>query len=297
MRGIFIVCFSLCVCWGYTQSHYPGQHAGKFKLTDYPASAVFAFDLQDVTLLPSRFTENMQREEKWILSIPVKSLLHSFRTNAGVYSGNEGGYSPTKGTPKLGGWESLDCELRGHTTGHILSGLALLYATTRKPEFKLKADSIVAALAEVQAALNQNGYLSAFAQGLIDRNINGKSVWAPWYTLHKIYAGLIDQYLYCNNDTALSVAVKMGEWAYDKLRSVEEAKRKVMLRNEFGGMNDAFYNLYAITGNDHFKWVAEFFYHNEVLDPLKEKKDLLNPKHANTFIPKLIGLTRNYEMQ
>jgi DUF1680 family protein len=297
MRILITLFFLLSVRWGFAQSHYPGQHTGKFKLNDQAVPGLFAFDLQDVTLLPSRFTENMQREENWILSIPVKSLLHSFRTNAGVYSGIEGGYSPTKATPKLGGWESLDCDLRGHTTGHILSGLALIYATTKKQEFKLKADSIVTGLAEVQAALNQNGYLSGFAQGLIDRNINGKSVWAPWYTMHKIYAGLIDQYLYCNNETALSIASGMGEWAYDKLKNIDDAKRKIMLRNEFGGINDSFCNLYAITGNEHFKWLADFFYHNEVLDPLKEKKDVLNPKHANTFIPKLIGLAREYEIQ
>lgn len=297
MRSCFILCFYFYFFGALAQSHYPGQHTGKFKLTDQSVSGLLAFDLQDVTLLPSRFTENMQREEKWILSIPVNSLLHSFRTNAGVYSGLEGGYSPTKGTPKLGGWESLDCDLRGHTTGHILSGLALLYATTKNSAFKLKADSIVRGMAEVQAALNQNGYLSAYPQGLIDRNLAGKAVWAPWYTLHKIYAGLIDQYLYCNNDTALNIAIKMGEWAYNKLQYVDEAQRKQMLRNEFGGINDAFYNLYAITGNEHFKWVAAFFYHNDVLDPLKEKKDILNPKHANTFIPKLIGLAREYELQ
>ncbi|MBX2922507.1 MAG: glycoside hydrolase family 127 protein [Chitinophagaceae bacterium] len=278
------------------QSYYPGQHIGKIALADKLTPKVSAFDLQDVTLLPGRFTENMQREETWILSIPVNSLLHSFRTNAGVYSGLEGGYSPTKGTPKLAGWESLDCELRGHTTGHILSGLALLYATTKNAVFKIKSDSIVNGLAEVQQALNQDGYLSAYPQELINRNIAGQRVWAPWYTLHKIYAGLIDQYLYCDNKQALDVVSKMGEWAYKKLKPLTEAQRSLMLRNEFGGINDAFFNLYAITGNEHFKWVANFFYHNEVLDPLKEKKDILNPKHANTFIPKLIGLAREYEL-
>lgn len=297
MRKIFTVYFFFCVFVANAQSHYPGQHIGKFAIEDKFTSSVKSFDLQDVTLLSSRFTENMEREVNWIMSIPVKSLLHSFRTNAGVYSGYEGGYSPTKGTPKLAGWESLDCELRGHTTGHILSGLALLYAATKKDEFKIKGDSIVTGLAEVQTALNQDGYLSAFAQGLIDRNIAGKPVWAPWYTLHKIYAGLIDQYLYCSNKVALDVVTKMGEWAFKKLQPLTDAQRTLMLRNEFGGINDAFYNLYAITGNDHFKWVAEFFYHNEVLDPLKEKQDVLNPKHANTYIPKLIGLARDYELR
>ena len=64
-------------------------------------------------------------------SIDVSRLLHSFRTNAGVFAGREGGYMTVK---KLGGWESLDCELRGHTTGHLLSAYALMYAATGRTD-------------------------------------------------------------------------------------------------------------------------------------------------------------------
>jgi len=275
------------------QSHYPGQHEGKFAIKDKLIPAVYSFDLQDVKLLDSRFKQNMEREQQWLLSIGANNLLHSFRTNAGVYSGNEGGYSGRK----LAGWESLDCELRGHTTGHILSGLALMYASTGDEKYKIKADSIVKGLAVVQQALNQDGYLSAFPQELINRNIAGQPVWAPWYTLHKILSGLIDQYLYCDNKQALDIASKMGSWAYKKLQPVTADQRTKMLRNEFGGVNESFYNLYAITGNTEYKWLAEFFYHNETLDPLKEGKDILEKKHANTYIPKLIGLSRGYEIE
>ena len=112
----------------YAQSHYPGQHAGKFAMEDKLKPAIYSFDVQDIKLLSSRFTENRQREQQWLMSIPVKRLLHSFRTNAGVYSDQEGGYMTVK---KLAGWESLDTDIRGHSTGHILSGLALLYASTQ----------------------------------------------------------------------------------------------------------------------------------------------------------------------
>jgi uncharacterized protein len=276
------------------QSHYPGQQAGLFAIEDKLKPAVYSFDLQDVRLLDSRFKQNMEREERWLLSIDVNSLLHSFQTNAGVYAGNEGGYMTVK---KLAGWESLDCELRGHTTGHILSGLALLYGSTGDDKYKKKADSLVRGLAEVQAALNQDGYLSAFPQGLINRNLAGQKVWAPWYTLHKIFSGLIDQYLYCNNKQALDIATKMSSWAYKKLQPITAEQRTKMLRNEFGGINECFYNLFAITGDLKDKWLAEFFYQNETLDPLKEGKDILDTKHANTYIPKLIGLTRDYEIE
>ncbi|HTN19745.1 MAG TPA: beta-L-arabinofuranosidase domain-containing protein [Pelobium sp.] len=278
----------------FAQSHYPGQQKGKFKIADALEPTINAFDLSDVRLLDGRFKDNMQREQKWLLSLSTQRLLHTFRTNAGVYDGNEGGYFTVK---KLGGWESLDCELRGHSVGHILSGLALMYASTKDEVYKLKGDSLVAGLAEVQKALNQNGYLSAFPQELINRNIAGQRVWAPWYTLHKIYSGLIDQYLYNDNQQALTVATKMGLWAYDKLQSVTPQQRTIMLRNEFGGINESFFNLYAITGDEKFRWLANFFYHNETLDPLKEGEDILDKKHANTYIPKLIGLARQYELE
>jgi len=236
----------------------------------------------------------MEREQSWLLSISNKSLLHSFYVNAGMYDAPEGGYDDIK---KYGGWESLDCELRGHSTGHILSGLALMYASTDDAKYKQKADSIVSVLAQVQATLQQGGYLSAFPQELINRNIEGKQVWAPWYTLHKLLAGLTDQYLYCNNQQALETAKGMSAWAYQKLKPLTTEQRAVMLRNEFGGINETFYNLYAITGNEHDKWLGNFFYDNRMLDPLKAGEDILQGKHANTYIPKLIGLTRDYEIE
>ena len=276
------------------QSHYPGQHADKFALEDKLKPALYSFNLGDVKLLDSRFKENMEREQQWLLRIEVKRLLHSFRTNAGIYNGQEGGYIVVK---KLAGWESLDCDIRGHTTGHILSGLALMYASTHDEQYQIKADSIVKGLAEVQQALNQDGYLSAFPQELINRNIAGTRVWVPWYTLHKILSGLTDQYLYCDNKQALEIATKMGNWAYNKLQAVTPEQRIKMLRVEFGGINESFYNLYAITGKQEYKWLGDFFYHNEVLDPLEQGKDILDKKHANTFIPKILGLVREYELE
>ena len=243
------------------------------------------FSLTDVKLLPSRFQRNMQRDSAWIASIPVNRLLHSFRNTAGVYSGKEGGYDDGL---KLGGWESLDCDLRGHITGHLLSAMANL-------QMKQKADSLVQGLAEVQKQYG-TGYLSAFGEGLIDRNIQGKGVWAPWYTLHKILQGLIDQYTLCGNEKALEVAKGMGDWAYNKLKPLSEETRLKMIRNEFGGINEAMYNLYSITHDEKYLWVARFFYHNDKIDPLKQGNNDLGTYHANTFIPKLLGECKNYEL-
>lgn len=274
------------------QSVYPGQHVGKMKKETIVPLRAESFDLKGVRLLPGRFHDNMMRDSAWMVSIGTDRLLHSFRTNAGVYAGREGGYMTVK---KLGGWESPDCELRGHTTGHLLSAYSLMYAATGSEVFKLKGDSLVSGLAEVQQALN-GGYLSAFPEELINRNLRGTSVWAPWYTLHKLFSGLIDQYLYADNKQALEVVKRMGDWAYNKLNQQTEETRRRMIRNEFGGINESFYNLYALTGNEHYRWLAEYFYHNDVIDPLKQQQDDLGTKHTNTFIPKVIAEARNYEL-
>lgn len=275
------------------QSVYPGQHSGKIKVETCVPCKAEAFDLDEVRVLPGRVHDNIRRDSAWMANIPVGRLLHAFKNNAGIFAGLEGGYESVK---KFGGWESLDCDLRGHTTGHLMSAYGLMYAATGDNLFKLKGDSIVATLAEVQEALGLSGYLSAFPEELINRNLKGKSVWAPWYTLHKIMSGLIDQYLYLGNRQALTVATKMGDWAYGKLIGQPEETRRLMLRNEFGGMNEAFFNLYSVTGDNRYRRLADYFYHNDVLDPLMEGNYDMGTKHTNTFIPKLIGESRKYEL-
>lgn len=275
-------------------AQYAGQHPEMIKVPDQIKEKAYSFDLSDVKLLDSRFKENMDRERKWMLSLPVDRLLHSFRVNAGMLTERKD--SKTKMPQALGGWEALDMELRGHSIGHLLSGLSFQYASTGNEVFKRKIDSLISGLAEVQQVLNEDGYLSAFPQNYIDRNIKGQAVWAPWYTLHKIVAGLVDAYWYAGNKQSLDVANRMASWAYRKLTGLSPEQIALMLRNEFGGMNEAWYNLYSITGNPGHKKLGDIFYHKAALDPLAEKKDQLNGMHANTFIPKVVGETRAYEL-
>lgn len=275
------------------QSVYPGDAEQAMTIRTSAPLRARSFPLADVRVLPGRVHDNIARDSAWMASIPVRRLLHNFRTNAGVFAGREGGYD----TPvRLGGWESPDCDLRGHTTGHMLSALGLMYAATADSLFLHKGDSIVAGLAEVQAALGPDGYLSAFPEELINRNIRGESVWAPWYTLHKILAGLLDQYVYAGNRQALDVARRMGSWAADKVKSLPEDTRRRMLRNEFGGINESLYNLYAATADSSYLEAARFFYHNDVLGPLAEGDFDMGTKHCNTFLPKLLAEARNYEL-
>lgn len=98
------------------QSLYPGMFTDKIKVETKAPSSVTPLPLSDVRLLEGRFKDNMDRDARWISKIDVDRLLHSFYNNAGVYAGREGGYMTVK---KYGGWESLDCELRGHTGRHL----------------------------------------------------------------------------------------------------------------------------------------------------------------------------------
>jgi DUF1680 family protein len=292
-RLFSLFCGLLISVGAFSQSLYPGLTARKIAVSEVVPLKAYSFNLSDVKLLDSRFTENMERESAWILSIGANRLLHSFRINSGVYSGLEGGYDTVK---KMAGWESLDCELRGHTMGHILSGLAFLYASTGKEVYRMKSDSLIKGLDEVQKTLNQGGYLSAYPQTFIDRVIAGKPVWAPWYTLHKVYAGLLDTYLYTGNQTALELAKNAGSWAYGKVSVLSSEQLDVMLKNEFGGVNETFYNLYSVTGNHEYLKLAEMFYHKRILDPLSRQEDNLKGLHANTLIPKITGEARAYEL-
>jgi uncharacterized protein len=267
-------------------SQYVGQFSALQTINPPIRVKAQSFDLSDIRLLDSRFKENMERDGKWLLGIDNNRLLHSWRINAGMRSNAR----------PYGGWEGLDVELRGHTVGHVLSGLALMYASTGEKVYKNKADSIVSALAEIQQVLNQGGYLSAFPQNLVNRTIEGTPVWAPWYTLHKTMQGLIDMFQYAGNQQALDVVIKMADWAFHKLEKLTLDQLAVMHRTEFGGMIESVYNLYGITGNVNDKKLAEFFYHKSVLDPLSQQEDKLRGLHANTQIPKIIGEARGYEL-
>lgn len=277
--GILLLTISL-------SAQYPGQNEGKLKVALAVPVKAYAFDLRDVRLLDGPFKHAMELDQAWLKDLDNDRLMHNFRVNAGLRT-NAVAY---------GGWEALDVELRGHSLGHILSALAMMYASTGDTTWKNKGDRLVAGLAEVQDALGSSGYLSAFPEKYIDRVIAGSPVWAPWYTLHKMFAGLIDMYLLCDNQQALTVVTRMGNWAYNKLNGLTDEQMQNMLRTEFGGMNEALYNLYSITGDTRYKALAEKFYHKKVLDPLLHQVDSLNGLHANTQIPKAIGEARGYEL-
>ncbi len=243
------------------------------------------FDLEDVRLMAGPFRHVMELDEKYLLALDVNRLLHNFRVNAGL---------PSSARP-LGGWEEPKVELRGHFTGHFLTACALMFASTGDVRFKAKGDQVVSGLAECQRKLG-TGYLSAFPEEFINRVVERKRVWAPWYTLHKILAGLLDMNEYCDNAEALTVARRFADWVKTRMDPLSDIQMQAMLGNEHGGMNEALANLYARTGETKYLALAERFNHLAVLLPASKHQDTLTGLHANTQIPKFIGTARQYEL-
>jgi DUF1680 family protein len=241
------------------------------------------FPLTDVHLLPSLWKDTLERNRSFLYSLPNDRLAHNFRVTAGL---------PSDAEP-LGGWEAPDCELRGHYVGHYLSACALLHASTGDQPIAAKANDLVAILAEYQA---KDGYLGAYPTELYDRLRAYKPVWAPFYTYHKILAGLIDMYQHTGNQQALVMAQRMADWADAYSRSISDEDWQKVLLVEHGGMNEAAFNLYALTGNPKYRALAYRFEHHKIFDPLAANEDKLAGNHANTNIPKVIGAIRGYEL-
>jgi hypothetical protein len=195
----------------------------------------------------------------------------------------------------LGGWERPDCELRGHFCGHFLSACALMHASTGDAELKTKGDYMVAELAKCQQKLG-GGYLSAFPTELFDRLKARQKVWAPFYTIHKIMAGMLDMHQHCGNDQALVVLRGMADWTDHWTAALSVDQMQMVLDTEYGGMNEVLYNLAAVTNDDHYAAVGDRFTKQRFFNPLALRRDQLRGLHANTHIPQVIGAARRYEI-
>jgi DUF1680 family protein len=256
---------------------------------DAPSDAsarIVPFPLTSVRLAPGIFKEQVEINARYLDSLSVDRLLHSFRVTAGISS---------SATPYKG-WEEPTCELRGHFAGgHFLSAVALASATSENDVLKRNGDELVSGLAQCQKK-NPAGYLSAFPPDLFEHLVQGKPVWAPFYTYHKIMAGLLDAYVLMSNSDALQIAEGMARWVGDYFTGISAEQRQRMLRNEFGGMNEVLVNLAALTKKDRYIEIARIFEQPGFLDPLAERRDELQGLHANTHVPKIIGAARMYEV-
>jgi DUF1680 family protein len=245
------------------------------------------FPLNEVRLGEGPFREMHAANAGYMKRLSADSLLHVFRVNAGIASN----------AAPLGGWEDPKGELRGHFVGHYLSACALGWASAGDAELKHRGDVIVAGLAQCQSKLNQGGYLSAYPTEFYDRLQKGDTyVWAPFYTMHKMLAGLYDMHTLAANAQALDVLKGMCGWVDTWTAQWDEAHMQRILQVEFGGMQESLYNLADLTGEDRWARVGDRFTKKAVFNPLASSRDELAGLHMNTHIPQIIGAAKRYEI-
>ncbi|MFF3377372.1 glycoside hydrolase family 127 protein [Streptomyces sp. NPDC002680] len=289
----------------------PGAHAAASEL---PASgvalpvpvppatwAVHPFPLDQVTLGEGVFRRKRDLMLEYARAYPADRILAVFRANAGL---------DTRGAQPPGGWETADGNLRGHFGGHFLTLVAQAYADTREAALKTKLDYLVTALGECQQALADHGsprpshpgYLAAYPETqfvLLESYTTYPTIWAPYYTCHKIMRGLLDAHTLTGNQQALTIVSKMGDWVHSRLSRLPQAQLERMwsiyIAGEYGGMNEVLADLYALTGRAEHLAAARCFDNTALLDACAENRDILDGRHANQHIPQFTGYIRLFD--
>ncbi|MBP1668775.1 MAG: acetyl-CoA carboxylase, biotin carboxylase [Bacteroidetes bacterium] len=256
---------------------------------------VLPFAITDVKLLDGPFKKATELNIQSLLKYEPNRLLAGFRREAGLKPRAE----------QYHGWE--DETLAGHSLGHYLSACALMYQTTGDRQFLDRVNYIVAELDTCQQA-GRSGYIGAsknarkiFEEEVAKGNIRSggfdlNGLWSPYYTMHKIMAGLRDAYELCDNKTAIEVEKKYADWIDGIVINLPDTSIQKMLHCEHGGINETLADLYADSGDEKYLKLSQTFHHKAILDSLLMGKDVLPGKHANTQIPILIGVSRLYEL-
>lgn len=261
---------------------------GISRVAEAAKQSVQLFPLKNVRLLESPFSEAVKANRQYLLAHNADRFLAPFRREAGL-------------TPKAqpyGNWESMGLE--GHSAGHYLSALSLMIASGADPdgEFRRRLDYMIDELAEVQKA-NGNGYIGGvqgskeFWKSIADGHVEliGKK-WVPWYNLHKMFAGLRDAYINAGNEKARDLLINFGDWCEKTTAGLTDKQMQQMIGVEYGGMNEVLADIYVITGNEKYMNMAKRFNQRSLFEPLENRQDRLTGIHANTQIPKIVGMER-----
>jgi hypothetical protein len=255
-----------------------------------------------VRLKPSIWADAERANRAYLLSLSPDRLLHKFRKYAGL---------EPKGAV-YGGWESQ--QIAGHTLGHYLTACSLSVANTGDPRLRERLAYTVSELARIQRTRG-DGYLGGIDTERGGKVVDGKAAfeevrrgdirpvpwrlndtWVPLYTYHKVHAGLLDAHRHAQIPGALEVALGMADYLGTIVEGLTDDQVQKVLVCEFGGLNDSYAETYALTGDQRWLRIARKLRHRAVLDPLAAREDRLSGLHANTQIPKVIGLARLYEL-
>lgn len=253
------------------------------------------FDLSDVRVTSGVFKNAMDVNADWLLDMDCDRLLSNFFKNAGLEPMGE----------SYGGWEMAG--IAGHTLGHYLTAVSQQYASSGDQRFADKANYLVERLDSCQIAF-VNGFIGGMPGGdrvfkqvkkgvIKSKGFDLNGLWVPWYNLHKTMMGLSDAYLLVGNEKALKVLTEVADYTLDINRDLTPEQIQEMLNCEFGGMNEALAQVYALTGDKKYLEASwKYFDHKRISDPLSRKEDVLPGLHSNTQIPKIIGNALQYEL-
>ncbi len=260
------------------------------------------FQQGSIKLIDSPFLDRFNLNASYLKSLTTENLLRNFYLQAGLWS-----YSGSASTsfdsddeekgPETWhwGWESPTCELRGHFLGHWLSASAYVYGQTGDQELRAKTLFIVQELARCQQA-NGGEWVAAIPESYMERILEGRQVWAPHYTIHKIFMGLHDVYRMMKIDEALHISDRFSKWFYNWTTFFTREKLDMILDYETGGMLEAWVDLYDFTGKPEHLELIKRYDRPRFFDALLEDKDVLTNKHANTQVAEILGAARAWEV-
>lgn len=266
------------------------------------------------------FPENQKRCLDYLMLLDPDRMLYNFRRAFGLDTGN---------VLPPGGWEEPAGLLRGHSTGHFLSALAFAFSATGEKAFCRKAEYIIHELYGMQQTSEGNpadfqssctpshapqslwsrepkkwgkGFISAYSPdqfALLEQFTPYATIWAPYYTLHKLLAGLLDCHELLGCGEALLCARGIGDWVYERLSALSAEQRakmwKMYIAGEYGGMNESLARLYERTGEGTYLKAAKMFDNSNVFEGLIHGRDSISGIHANQHIPQIIGALWEYE--
>lgn len=273
-------------------------------LKDYPISKVKMTD---------EYLNNADdKMAEYLMDIDLDRYVAGFREMAGIEHSEK----------PYGGWENS--LIAGHTVGHYATAIAQAYefsVASGEPDTDIleRSQKLIDALYEAQikedgvvqgknvkkgylfAATDKNWYDSVpmYGEQQFDEVMDGSAsiieeAWVPWYTMHKILAGLIDNYKLTGNEKAFEAAKLLGDWTYNRINAYTDGEKAILLNIEYGGMNDCLYELYKLTGKAEYAKAAHMFDEVTLFEEMNKKNDVLPNKHANTTIPKFVGAINRY---
>lgn len=253
------------------------------------------FPLGDVTLLDGPFKRARDLNIQVLLKYDVDRLLAPYRKEAGLIP-KAASYS---------NWDGLD----GHLAGHYLSALAINYASTQNVDCRQRMEYMVSELKACQAAnaLNSPDWGIGYVGGVPHSRAvwstlkTGdlaayRATWAPWYNVHKMYAGLRDAWAYTGNKDAKNMFLRFCDWSINITSALTDSQMQSMLDSEHGGMAEVLADAYLLSGDAKYLTAAMRFSHRMLLDAMAAGNDNLDNKHANTQIPKVTGFQRIAEL-